>query len=61
MGPIESATPKNVSNPFYFASNMINGCYHNQIGMDYLCYVIFEMAVSEISEITFSPITNLLG
>ena len=40
---------------------MKSGCHHYQIGMDYLWDVIFKMATIEISEITFSPITQLLG
>ena len=49
---------------FYFVHwtplNMKSGCHHHQIGMNYLCDVIFKMAATKIGKIMFLAITQLL-
>jgi len=41
--------------------NITIGCHHHQIGMDYLCGVVFKMALVKLAKLCFKPITRLLG
>ena len=60
LHPTKKNTWKVSSNNFWnsltlatISRHMTNGCHHHQIGMDYLCDVIFKMASVKLAKLRF--------